>query len=161
MLVPHLCPYMNFRFSVFLYYRDLLAKAESSRNSVYSLLEAQDADGHTALHLACRRGSVEVVETILEYKEADVNILDKDGEPPIVFALAAGSPGCVRALISRSANVSYRLREGGGPSIAHYCALHGQPDCMRVSCHKFPPSFVVNAIICSFLTAVLDDHRSY
>ena len=126
---------MNFHFFV-LYYRYLLAKAKSSSNSVCSLLEAQDADGHTALHLACRRGSVELVETILEYKEADANVLDKDGEPPIVFALAAGSPECVRALISRSANVSYRLREGCGPSIAHYCALHGQPDCMRVSCHK-------------------------
>ncbi|KAJ8427692.1 hypothetical protein Cgig2_003603 [Carnegiea gigantea] len=68
---------------------------------------------------------------ILEYKEADVDILDKDGDPPLVFALAAGSPECVRALIRKHANVRSRLREGFGPSLAHVCAYHGQPDCMR------------------------------
>ncbi|CAI0461893.1 unnamed protein product [Linum tenue] len=113
--------------------RDLLAKAASgnSGDSVYRLLEAQNADGQTALHLACRRGSADLVRAILEYREANVDILDKDGDPPLVFALAAGSPGCVHALIGRGANVRSRLREGFGPSVAHVCAYHGQPDCMR------------------------------
>lgn len=65
-----------------------------------------------------------------------MDVLDKDGDPPIVFALAAGSPECIRALIRRSANVNARLREGFGPSIAHVCAFHGQPDCMRVCFHS-------------------------
>lgn len=99
---------------------------------LHSLLEAQNADGQTALHLACRRGSVELVEAILACEEANVDVLDKDGDPPLVFALAAGSPECVRALIKRNANVRSRLREGLGPSVAHVCAYHGQPDCMRV-----------------------------
>ncbi|PSS24307.1 E3 ubiquitin-protein like [Actinidia chinensis var. chinensis] len=113
--------------------RELLAKAalEKSGSLVCSLLEAQNADGQTALHLACRRGSTEIVEVILEYKDANVDVLDKDGDPPLVFALAAGSPECVRALIRRRANVRSRLREGSGPSVAHVCAYHGQPDCMR------------------------------
>ncbi|XP_072984239.1 E3 ubiquitin-protein ligase KEG [Typha latifolia] len=113
--------------------RDLLAKAASEGNisSVCSLLEAQNADGHTALHLACQRGSLELLETILAYKEADVDILDKDGDPPIVFALAAGSPECVRLLINKSANICPRLREGFGPSLPHVCALYGQPECMQ------------------------------
>lgn len=114
--------------------RDLLAKAASENGSNYlsSLLEAQNADGQTALHLACRRGSAELVETILECSEANVDVLDKDGDPPLVFALAAGSPECVRILINRNANVRSRLRDGFGPSVAHVCAYHGQPDCMRV-----------------------------
>ncbi|XP_058077369.1 E3 ubiquitin-protein ligase KEG [Magnolia sinica] len=113
--------------------RNLLAKAATENNncSVGSLLEAQNAEGQTALHLACRRGWAELVETILEHKEADVDVLDKDGDPPIVFALATGSPECVRALIRRSANVTSRLKDGFGPSVAHVCAFHGQPDCMR------------------------------
>nr|XP_023889713.1 E3 ubiquitin-protein ligase KEG isoform X1 [Quercus suber] len=113
--------------------RDLLMKAASGEisSSIYSLLEAQNAEGQTALHLACRRGSAELVEAILEYREANVDVLDKDGDPPLVFALAAGSPECVRALIRRGANVRSRLREGFGPSVAHVCAYHGQPDCMR------------------------------
>ncbi|RDX78258.1 E3 ubiquitin-protein ligase KEG, partial [Mucuna pruriens] len=113
--------------------RDLLAKAASENGSNYlsSLLEAQNADGQTALHLACRRGSAELVETILDYREANVDVLDKDGDPPLVFALAAGSPECVCSLIKRNANVRSRLRDGLGPSVAHVCAYHGQPDCMR------------------------------
>lgn len=113
--------------------RDLLAKTVSGQSitSLRSVLEVQNADGQTALHLACRRGSVELVEAILEYSQANVDVLDKDGDPPLVFALAAGSPECVRALIRRHANVRSRLREGLGPSVAHVCAYHGQPDCMR------------------------------
>ncbi|KAL0413504.1 UNVERIFIED_CONTAM: E3 ubiquitin-protein ligase KEG [Sesamum radiatum] len=113
--------------------RELLAKTASGHGQslLCSLLEAQNSDGQTALHLACRRGSVELVEAILECKEANVDVLDKDGDPPLVFALAAGSPECVRALIKRNANVRSRLREGLGPSVAHVCAYHGQPDCMR------------------------------
>lgn len=102
-------------------------------NSISSLLKAQNPDGQTALHLACRRGSAELVEAILEHHEAYVDVLDKDGDPPLVFALAAGSPECVHALIRRGANVRSRLRDGFGPSVAHVCAYHGQPDCMRVS----------------------------
>lgn len=119
--------------------REFLAKTASGHNGnlLHSLLEAQNAEGQTALHLACRRGSVELVEAILEYKESNVDVLDKDGDPPLVFALAAGSPECVRALISRDANVRSRLREGLGPSVAHVCAYHGQPDCMRVSVLEF------------------------
>ncbi|KAJ4720401.1 E3 ubiquitin-protein ligase KEG [Melia azedarach] len=113
--------------------RDLLLKNASGNasNSIYSILEAQNADGQTALHLACRRGSAELVEAILEYSQANVDVLDKDGDPPLVFALAAGSPECVHALIKRGANVRSRLREGFGPSVAHVCAYHGQPDCMH------------------------------
>ncbi|KAJ4824066.1 hypothetical protein Tsubulata_032581 [Turnera subulata] len=113
--------------------RHLLAKVASgnSGSSLSTLLEAQNADGQTALHLACRRGSADLVESILECRQANVDVLDKDGDPPLVFALAAGSPGCVRALITRGANVRSRLREGFGPSVAHVCAYHGQPDCMR------------------------------
>ncbi|XP_050234295.1 E3 ubiquitin-protein ligase KEG isoform X2 [Mercurialis annua] len=113
--------------------RDLLAKAASGNGggSVSMLLEAQNTDGQTALHLACRRGSAELVGAILEYRQADVGGLDKDGDPPLVFALAAGSAECVRALIMRGANVRSKLRDGFGPSVAHVCAYHGQPDCMR------------------------------
>lgn len=116
--------------------RDLLAKAASERNGslIRSLLEAQNTDGHTALHLACRRGSAELVEAIVAYQE-NVDILDKDEDPPIVFALAAGSPRCVRALVGRSSCINSRLREGLGPTLAHVCAHHGQPECMQVCRH--------------------------
>lgn len=60
----------------------------------------------------------------------DVDIHDKDGNPPIVFALAAGSPECVRSLIRRSDYATCRMSESIGRSVAHVCAYYGQPDCM-------------------------------
>ncbi|KAL5570430.1 hypothetical protein UlMin_027005, partial [Ulmus minor] len=113
--------------------RDLLAKVASGSDAsvISSLLVAQNSDGQTALHLACRRGSAELVEAILEYREANVDVLDKDRDPPLIFALAAGSSDCVRTLVNRGANVGSSSREACGPSVAHICAYHGQPDCMR------------------------------
>lgn len=115
--------------------RDLLAKSASGNdgNSVISLLEAHNADGQTALHLACRRGCLKLAGAILEYSDVDVDIHDKDGNPPIVFALAAGSPECVRSLIRRSDYATCRMSESIGRSVAHVCAYYGQPDCMLVS----------------------------
>jgi E3 ubiquitin-protein ligase KEG len=114
--------------------RGMLVKAASQGNSkaLCSLLEAQNTDGLTVLHLASRRGSAEMVEAILACKEVNVDIFDRDGNPPIFFALAAGSHECVCALIRRSANVHFKLKEGSGPSLAHFCAFNGYPDCMRV-----------------------------
>lgn len=142
---------MLFSLCPFFLCRDLLIKAASGKisSSIYSLLEAQNAEGQTALHLACRRGSAELVEAILEYKKANVDVLDKDGDPPLVFALAAGSPECVRALIRRGANVRSRLREGFGPSVAHVCAYHGQPDCMRVGLQFM--GYIIVIHFCLFL----------
>jgi E3 ubiquitin-protein ligase KEG len=133
--------------------RDILVKAASQGNSkaLCSLLEAQNTDGLTALHLASRRGSAEMVEAILACKEVNVDIFDRDGNPPIFFALAAGSHECVRALIRRSANVHFRLKEGSGPTLAHFCAFNGYPDCMRVRssfwCFLFIFFFFKNSLL--------------
>lgn len=117
--------------------RDLLAKSASGNNSssIISLLEAHNADGQTALHLACRRGCPEIVDAFLEYSNVDVDVPDESGNPPIFFALAVGSSECVRALVRKSANTLSRSMEGFGRSAAHVCAHYGQPDCMRVSVH--------------------------
>eukprot|EP01018_Ginkgo_biloba_P017153 Gb_26613 [translate_table: standard] len=53
----------------------------------------------------------------------------EDGVAAIVFALAAGT--VLSALIRRGENVNAKLKEGLGFSVAHVCAFHGQPDCMR------------------------------
>ena len=147
--------------------RDLLAKTASGNNSssVLSLLEARKTDGQTALHLACRRGFAELVDAILQYSNADLDVPDKDGNPPIVFALAAGSPECVCALIRNSPSLVHRLRDGSGPSVAHVCAYYGQPDCMRVSCplvkHFFLMNVIVYSVFQSNLKLLFHDCRRY
>lgn len=114
--------------------RELFTRAAAGKagSSVGSLLESRNADGQTALHIAAMRGYSDIVELILQHPEADVEVLDKDGDTPIVFAVASGTPECLKALIKKGANVNARLKEGMGPAVAHVCAFHGQPDCMRV-----------------------------
>ncbi|CAM6116455.1 unnamed protein product [Calypogeia fissa] len=113
--------------------RDLLAKAAegNSGTSVGALLDSRNGEGQTPLHVAAMRGYSELVDVMLEYPEADVEVLDKDGDTPIVFAVASGTPECLKALIKRGADVNARLKDGLGPAVAHVCAFHGQPDCMR------------------------------
>ncbi len=115
--------------------RDLLRKAAvsgKSENLLGVLLDGRNTEGQTALHMAAMRGYSEIVEAILEYPEADVEVLDKDGDTPIVFAVASGTPECLKVLIRKGADVNARLKDGLGPAVAHVCAFHGQPDCMRV-----------------------------
>jgi len=92
------------------------ASSGKTGKSVGTLLDGHNAEGQTALHLACMRGYAELVKTILEYPEADVEVLDKDGDPAIVFSLAAGTPDCLKTLIKREANVNAKLKEGLGLS---------------------------------------------
>ncbi|XP_024545688.1 E3 ubiquitin-protein ligase KEG isoform X2 [Selaginella moellendorffii] len=110
--------------------RELLAKAATGR-SIRALLESHNSDGQTVLHIAAMRGYSSIIELICSYEEADVEILDKDGDTPLVCAVASGTPEVLKALIRKGANVNARLKDGLGPSVAHVCAFYGQPDCMR------------------------------
>lgn len=114
--------------------RNLLTRAAAGKAgiSLGELLDSRNEGGQTALHLAVMRGCSEMVEAILEYPEADVEALDKDGDPPILFALACGTTDCLKALIKRGADVNVRLKEGVGPSIAHMCSSYGEPERMQV-----------------------------
>ena len=115
-------------------FRNLLARAALGKAgcSLGTLLDSRNEYGQTALHMAVMRGSIEMVDAILEHPEADVEAHDKDGDPPILFTLACGMTECLKALIKRGADVNVRLKEGLGPSIAHMCAGYGEPECMQV-----------------------------
>uniref|UniRef100_A0A3B4B672 Uncharacterized protein n=1 Tax=Periophthalmus magnuspinnatus TaxID=409849 RepID=A0A3B4B672_9GOBI len=45
-------------------------------------LESKDAEGRTALHVACWQGSVEMVNLLLKYS-ANPNAQDSEGRPPL------------------------------------------------------------------------------
>lgn len=130
--------------------RNLLARAAAGKAgcSLGTILDSRNEGGLTPLHVAVMRGSLEIVNAILEYAEADIEALDKDGDPPMLFSLACGTTECLKALIARGADVNVRLKEGLGPTIAHMCATYGEPECMQVimpsisvylSVHPFAP----------------------
>jgi len=77
--------------------------------------------------LSFRHGSTKQVKTILEYRKANIDVMDKNGDPSHVFAWVVGSLECVHIIIKRNANVWSWLRDDFGLSVAHIYAYHGQP----------------------------------
>ena len=80
-------------------------------------------DGSPALHLASARGHERVVKRILEIPEVDINVVDKYGYTPLLWAVQKGKPAIVKILLDNGANVDAKLpdektafdlaREGG------------------------------------------------
>lgn len=46
----------------------------------------QDQDGNTALHLACQKGDISLVQELLKRPDLDPNILNEEGESPLFIA---------------------------------------------------------------------------
>ncbi|KAJ3763058.1 ankyrin repeat-containing domain protein [Lentinula raphanica] len=64
-------------------------------------LNALDEFGYTSLHLACDRGSVDIVRFLVS-KGVDTSIKDPDGMTPLELAQTAGHAEIVQLLSSRS-----------------------------------------------------------
>ena len=75
----------------------------------------QDIQGQTPLHYAALRGSVEVIEVLLEHK-AQVDAWDgTQSRTPLMLALAAGKVECAKALIAAGADVNIEGADGVTP----------------------------------------------
>ncbi len=73
-------------------------------------INAQDAEGHTPLHMLCYRESCEyAVAEMLLAAGADVNIANKAGRTPL---FVCSSPQCVKLLLDAGADVLHRDVEG-------------------------------------------------
>lgn len=127
--------YVFKRFSAFP--RDVLAHIRSEPSPqdgahLKALLEAKNEDGRTPIHVAAMRGFTDILGLLLSTPEADVEVPDKHGNPPLLYAVAAGAIDCLRQLLKRGAEVNFRLRDGLGPSLAHVCASYGEKECLDV-----------------------------
>ena len=73
---------------------------------VTSNVNQQDTQGRTALHHAALNGHAPVLSNLLQRSEVDVNVLDENGESPLVLALSKkhDSPvSCVDVLLEHNA----------------------------------------------------------
>ena len=76
------------------------------------LLDAKDNDGNTALHLAARRGHLDVIR---ELGALDPTKCNSDKDTPFIIAARAGHPDPVEAMIQVSNTIvfprHYRIRK--------------------------------------------------
>mmetsp|Transcript_3024 Transcript_3024/g.5978 ORF Transcript_3024/g.5978 Transcript_3024/m.5978 type:complete len:439 (+) Transcript_3024:1148-2464(+) len=80
--------------------------------------------GPTALQLACGRGSLKIVQQLLEHS-ASSTVVDIHGATAVHFASQGGSPSVLTALLERKASVIASDRDSQTP--LHYAARAGAP----------------------------------
>ncbi|XP_066384733.1 ankyrin repeat-containing protein At5g02620-like [Miscanthus floridulus] len=74
------------------------------------LLDAQDRDGNTALHLAVAAGAPAVVEALLQKGEAQTDVLNSDGDTAFDLAAASTSSFTMVRLVVTLVAYGVRLR---------------------------------------------------
>ncbi|PAA83413.1 hypothetical protein BOX15_Mlig012796g2 [Macrostomum lignano] len=87
-----------------------------------------DADGNTALHLACQAGNLEAARYLLA-NGAGVNRENIDGATPLCDAAASGCSALVRLLLDRGAWISPRFALTGP---AHEAAAAGHAAALQL-----------------------------
>lgn len=119
----------------------MAGKTDEFRDSLYRYLEtrphinAEDvirefqSEGKTVLHLASSSGHVDILRCVLAYisdKRSFVNIQDKDGFSPLIYATISESIECIRELVSSGADVNLANKDGAAP--IHFAAGDGSLD---------------------------------
>jgi hypothetical protein len=75
-------------------------------------LNAKDAQGDTALHIAAEYGDLKTIQRLIEC-DADVNILSYDrGQTPLLISLILGNIECVQAFLDAGALLEREHIEG-------------------------------------------------
>uniref|UniRef100_A0A3Q2XYX0 Uncharacterized protein n=1 Tax=Hippocampus comes TaxID=109280 RepID=A0A3Q2XYX0_HIPCM len=63
-------------------------------------------DGYTGLHHAAKQGNLEIVNTLLETGQVDVNAQDSGGWTPIIWAAEHKHVEVIKVLLNRGADVT-------------------------------------------------------
>ncbi|CAG0880106.1 unnamed protein product [Cyprideis torosa] len=103
-----------------------------------SLLNIQDEEGYTALHLAvisalhcaASRGHVDCLETLISLCGAEVDVMDANGCTALFYAVTLGHADCSHALLKFGAEPNRQDRKGRTP--AHCGAAKGQLETLKI-----------------------------
>lgn len=77
-------------------------------------IDTQNTRGRSALHIAARKGRVELIPLLLSHK-ADVDLLDADGWAPLHHATFNGLDECVVELVNKGASLVQTTDNGFTP----------------------------------------------
>ena len=83
-------------------------------------VNAKDSIGRTALHFACRRGSLEHFNVLAEVEEIDLDAQTNSGVTPLMMAVHSGNIKLVAACLN--ANMNPFLKDGLERTAIDYAA---------------------------------------
>ncbi|XP_067685531.1 serine/threonine-protein phosphatase 6 regulatory ankyrin repeat subunit A-like [Haliotis asinina] len=108
----------------------VLQSAYYGKREVFDVLVKQGADlsvvdknGDSILHLACRRGNVEMVNDILTQKFVDINTKGYMGMPPVLLAVCFFNREVFEFLVKKGADLS--VVDKHGDNILHLVCRYG------------------------------------
>jgi ankyrin repeat protein len=87
----------------------------------------KNCDGRTALHYACKRGWLSLVQ-MLTHDRADINIQDKWKDTPLLLAAREGKEDVALTLITEY-NCDTNIRNDGGKTALHYAC---EKECFKL-----------------------------
>ncbi|CAF0715061.1 unnamed protein product [Brachionus calyciflorus] len=97
-----------------------------------SIINAQDLNGNTPLHIAIERGSKECVTYLLN-KNADTTIKNKNSYAPIHQCVISNQPEILDILLTHQKNkINIHLGGENGSTALHTCAYHDNIECAKV-----------------------------
>lgn len=83
-----------------------------------------DCNDCVALHVAARVGDADAIALLL-LNGADIDVRDKDGDTPLVWAIRSHHLGCVEVLLHAGAKVDVRSTDDNGFAALHVAADQG------------------------------------
>ena len=101
---------------------DVIIHVTPSTGSTLQMVNQEDQDRNTALHLAAERGYEQWVEYLLSNK-ADKDVINRYGMSPLMLAVRHQHPRVVLQLLSHGANV--HLTNSIGQTAIHYVCCTG------------------------------------
>ena len=67
-------------------------------------INAKDSIGRTALHFACRRGSLEHFEVLVQYDTLEIDVQTDSGVTPLMMAVYSGNVQLIAACLNSNCN---------------------------------------------------------
>jgi len=94
-----------------------------------SFINVRDKDGNSPLHLAAKKGRLEIVRLLLMHG-ADVNIKSKDLQTPLIVAAKAGSVDVVRLLLEYHPDLT--AKDDIGWAVLHLAIFENQGEIVEL-----------------------------
>ncbi|GMH52252.1 hypothetical protein TrRE_jg9304, partial [Triparma retinervis] len=119
-------------------------KTWSSQGTLSHNLSLTDLEGRTAVGVACEKGHLLVLLSLIRAGASLVTPSPSTGHTPLHLACKWGRPAAVRALLDAGSLPTLNSPDNSGNTPLHMCANYGHPECMKMLCGHMADPYECN-----------------